>query len=640
MNWRTTLVLAAIAVAVFAYFKFFEIKQPSTEEAKRQAQNVVKFDRTKIDGVIIQNGDEKIEIRRRDGKWRLETPIKDQADSSLVENLFSDLENWQKDSTISAKEIDADKSKLNEYGLNKSKLRLKLTGQERPPEILFGKDAALEGKMYVRFEDSKETFLAGQSIKKDVDKKPEEFRDRKLTDLSTTQVSRLILKTPAGEMELQKKGDHWDIMKPLRARADEQKVRDLIAQVTSSRIQQFVADDRGDLHAYGLADPRGSITLFGQEEKKDQKVEIGGSIKVFGQEDKGQMLQIGAVSQKEKDQVYARFAPRGFVYTLPKRIEEVLNTKPDDLRDHHLVRIDTNILDRITIDAPGKSKTVLARKGDDWTIASSKNTPANSGEVRRFIDALQNEQVARFVEDVASNLPKYGLDKPQLQLTLSSFASENTAETQAGEQAFVTIGFGKVDGDKVYARLADEPFVVAVRRALLDQISTDPLQWQELSIFKLKPEQIHRLSVTAKYEVTLARDAKGEWNWVVGVGQINQTNLRSLLSTLSNLRAVRWVGPTIPQQGFDKPQLVISFTTSPDDKSPHRLLVGSSAGDGTWFAHVDEREGTFVINDSDLNLLRLPLAIAPGSPPASAAGANALPIPSASASASAVATPR
>src|SRR6266571_6875862 len=225
MNWRTTLVLAAITLGVFAYLRFVEMKQPSTEEAKRQAQNVVKFDRNKINGIVIQNGDDKIEMGRRDNKWRLETPIKDQADGSLIENLLSDLENWQKDATISAKEIEADKSKLNEYGLNKPKLKLKLIGQDRPPEILFGKDAALEGKMYVRLGDSKETFLAGQSIKKDIDKKPEEFRDRKLTDLNTAQVSRLVLKTPAGEMELQKKGDHWDIMKPLRARADEQKVR-------------------------------------------------------------------------------------------------------------------------------------------------------------------------------------------------------------------------------------------------------------------------------------------------------------------------------------------------------------------------------------------------------------------------------
>ena len=619
MNWRTTFVLAAIVLAVFAYFRFFELKQPSTEEAKRQAQNVVNFDRAKIDGVIIQNGDEKIEMRRRDNKWRLETPIKDQADASLIENLLSDLENWQKDGTIPAKEIEADKNKLNEYGLNKPKLKLKLVGQDRPPEILFGKDAVLEGRMYVRFDNSKETFLAGQSVKKDVDRKPEEFRDRKLTDLITAQIMRVVLKTPAGEMELQRKGDHWDIVKPLRARGDDQKIADLIAQVTTARIQQFVADDHGDLHAYGLAEPRGAITLFTQEDKR------------------GQLLQIGGVPEKEKDQLYVRFAPRGFVYTLPKKIEEVLDTKPNDLRDRHLVRIDTNILDRITIDAPGKGKTVLARKGENWTIVSRKNAPANSGEVRRLIETLQNEQLTRFVEDVASNLPKYGLDKPQLQLTFSSFASENTAETKAGEQPFATIVFGKADGDNVYARLGDEPFVVAVRRSLLDRLSTDPLQWQELWIFKFKPEQIHRLSVAANNESSLVRNAKGEWTWVNGGGSINQTNLESLLTTLSNLHAVRWVAATAPQQGFDKPQLAITFTTSLDDKSSHKLLIGSKDGDGTWFARAEEREGTFVVSDPDFNTLRLPLAVVPGSPtPAGGASASSV----SSMSATPTATPR
>src|SRR5207302_4812398 len=221
---------------------------------------------------------------------------------------------------------------------------------------------------------------------------------------------------------------------------------------------------------YGLTKPLGSITLYDEAEKKDENVEIGESIKVFGREDKGQTLQIGSVPEKEKDQIYVRFAPRRSVYTLPKKTEETLNTKPADLRDNHLVRIDTNILDRITIDAPGKGKTVLARKDENWTIASRKNAPANSSEVRHLIDTLQNEQVTKFAEEVASDLPKYGLDKPQLQLTFSSFASENTAETKAGERPFATIAFGKVDGDNVYARLGDEPFIVAARRGLLEQI--------------------------------------------------------------------------------------------------------------------------------------------------------------------------
>ncbi len=588
MNWRTTLVLAAITLGVLAYLRFVEMKQPSTEEAKRQAQNVVTFDRNKINGIVIQNGDEKIEMRRRDNRWRLETPIKDQADNSLIENLLSDLENWQKDGTISAKEVEADKSKLNEYGLNKPKLRLKLIGQDRPPEILFGKDAALEGKMYVRFENSKETFLAGQSVRKDIDKKPEEFRDRKLTDLITAQVSRVILKTPAGEMELQKKGDHWEIVKPLRARADDQKINDLIAQITTARIQQFVADDHGDLHPYGLAEPRGAITLFTQEDKQ------------------GQLLQIGSMPEKEKDQTYVRFASRGFVYTVPKKIDEILSTKPDDLRDRHLVRFDTNVLDRITIDAPDKGKIVLARKGEEWTIANRKNAPANSGEIRRFIDTVQNERVTKFVEDVASNLPKYGLATPQLQLTFSSFASENTAETKAGEEPFATVAFGKVDGDNIYARLADEPFVVAVRRGLLDRVSTDPLQWQELSIFKFKPEQIHRLSVMTDKELSLERTGNNQWRWLKGSGDINQTNVQSLLNTLSSLHAVRWLGAT-PQHGFEKLQLVLTFTTSPDDRASHKVTIGAGSGDGMWCARVDEREGAFVISNQDVNALKLPL---------------------------------
>ncbi len=617
MKWKWTLVLFAITAGVFAYLFFVERNRPGTEEATRQAQNVVNFDRDKIDGVVIQNGDDKIDIRRHDDKWRLETPIKDQADSSLVTNLLSELENWQKDASISAKEMEADKSKLADYGLANPKLRLKLVGQGAPPEILFGKDAALEGRMYVRFDNSKETFLAGQSVKKALDKKPEDFRDRKLTDLIMAQVVRVVLKTPAGEMELQKKGDHWEIVKPLHTRADDQKVSDMIAQVTTARIQQFVADDRGDLHPYGLAEPRGALTLFAQDDKSGRRGDTDSS-----RGEQGQTLQIGSVPEKEKDQVYVRFSPRAFVYTLPKKIEEILNSKPNDLRDRHLIRIDTKILDRLTIDAPGKGKTVLARKDENWTIASKNNAPANSSEVRRLINTLQNEQVTKFVEDVASNLPKYGLDKPQLSVTFSSFASENTAETKAGEQPFASVAFGKVEGDAVYARVGDEPFVVAVKRTLLDQIFADPLQWQELSIFNFKPDQIHRLSVTTDKMLALVRGQNNQWSWTTGSGTINQTNLHSLLNTLSTLHAVRWVGSTTSAHAFDKPQLVITFTTSPDDKATHKLVIGGAAPEGGAFAKVDEREGTFAISNPDVRALKLPL-VAPESPtPAATASAS------------------
>lgn len=610
MKSKTTLILLVVVVALALWIKFYESKQPNTEERKRLAGNVVNFEEDDLDGIVIQNGDDRIELRRNDKKWRLETPIKDQADSSLVDSVVSALGSWQKDETISEDEIEKDKGRLEEYDLEKPKLRVKLLGKGMPPEILFGKDAALEGKMYVRLENSKDSFLVSQRVKTNVTKKAEEFRDRKLTDASNSEISRVALKTAAGEMELQKQGEHWEITRPLRARGDTQKVGDLVSQMTAARIQQFVAEAGGDLQPYGLTEPRGSITLFKQDDKE------------------GQVLQIGGTPPEQQDQVYVRFSARNFVYTLPKKLEEILNTKPADLRDRHLVRFDTNLLDRITIDAPGKGKTVLARKEQVWAISSRDNQLANNTEVTRLLDTLKNAQVTRFVEDVASDLPKYGLDQPQLQVTLSSFASENTAETAAGEKPIATIAFGKVDGDNVFARIGEEPFIVGVPRTLLDQIFADPAKWQELAIFKFKPEDLQRLTVRTDKETTLTRGPNNEWARAEGSEPVNQVNVQSLLNTLSDLRAVRWESTATPQQAFDQVQITIEFTTSADDKTMHKLVVGGPAGGGMWYGRVEGREGVFVLSNPDFNALRLPLGeptappVAPSPPAAPAASAS------------------
>src|SRR3954462_9565448 len=347
MRTKTTILLLMVALGVGLYIKFYESKGPNSEEAKRQAGNVVNLERDALEGIVIQNGDDRIELKKQDQKWRIDAPFKDQADRGAVENLISDLDAWPKFDSIPAREIEKNKTLLDEYGLSKGKLKLKLLGKDAPPEITFGNDAALQGKMYVRVGDAGDVIVAPQSVRNDIAKKPEDFRDKKLTDLTTAQVVRALVKTAAGEMELEKKADHWEILKPLRARGDDQKINDLLAQITTAQIQQFVAEDRGDLRPYGLAEPRGSVTLFAVDDKT------------------GQTLQIGGVPEKEKEQVYVRFTARNAVYTLPKKIEEILALKPADLRDRHLVRVHSNLLDRVTVEAAGKGKTVLGRKDDN-----------------------------------------------------------------------------------------------------------------------------------------------------------------------------------------------------------------------------------------------------------------------------------
>src|SRR2546421_12437106 len=134
MKTKTTLLLLILAIAVALWIKFYESKGPNTEEAKRLAGNVVNFERDSLDGIVIQNGDDRIELKKQDQKWRIEAPFKDQADRGAVENLINDLDGWQKVDSIPTSEIAKNKNLLDEYGLRKGKLKLKLLGKNAPPE--------------------------------------------------------------------------------------------------------------------------------------------------------------------------------------------------------------------------------------------------------------------------------------------------------------------------------------------------------------------------------------------------------------------------------------------------------------------------------------------------------------------------
>src|SRR5207302_7613660 len=86
---------------------------------------------------------------------------------------------------------------------------------------------------------------------------------------------KVIVKNPSGELEVRKEQDQWRLVKPLQARADDQKVEDLIAQITTARIDSFLPDDAAKMSAYGLAEPRGTVSLFPQGDEKPIVFQVG-----------------------------------------------------------------------------------------------------------------------------------------------------------------------------------------------------------------------------------------------------------------------------------------------------------------------------------------------------------------------------
>jgi len=599
MKSKNTLLLLLVAGAIYAFIYFFESKQPTSQDNAAHAGRVVEFDRDKINAITIKNTDGTIKLVKKDNAWLLEAPVKDRADSGVINQLFTTAEGLKSEEAIPTDKQGSGKDLLKDFGLTSSETRLTFAGGPKTVELVFGKDAAVEGKLYVRLEDSKTAHVISNDLKNQITKKPDDFRDHKLTDVVTTQVTKADLKSGAGEIELEKKEQHWSLSKPFKARGNDQKIGDVISQVANARVDSFVADG-SNLASFGLQEPRGSVTLTAEGSKEPV------------------VLQIGKAVEKEKDKIYVKLSTRDAVLVVPKTLDAVLDTKPGDVRDRNLARFSSDIVDRINIESPGKDKIVLARKGESWVRkADGKDLPINTPAAAKLLSELQTGQVVNFVADVATELPKYGLDRPQETITLSSYASENTAETKAGEKSIVTILFGKTEEGNVYAKLDDEPFVVSVSKSILDFAMTDPLQWQDLAIYKNKPEDITALEIAGENRptVTLERDKDKKWVLAKGDGKVNQTNLQSVLNTLATLRAVRWVGAAAPNQDLAQPKLTVSFKAS----APGKLSLGAQSSDMLTYASADGLTGTFAVSQPDVTVFELPLiegAPATTTPPA------------------------
>ena len=584
MSTKTTLLLLAVTGLLLGFIALYESKQPKSWQAADRERYMLLFDPNSVEGIDIVSSEDKVKLRKQGSQWRMESPVKDRADAKAIQDILACCESLQKEPVAGAS--NADKKQLKAFGVAKPSVRLKLLGPEMPPELLFGKETAVEGKMYLRLEGSNSVSVARSDLRNLIVRKSDEFRDRQLADFDSRGVSKVSVKTAAGEIELALQAGNWGVVKPIHARADDARVNAFLNSLLHTQIAAFLPEN--SLNSYGLSEPRATVTFTTSHYKQPVALEIG-------------------ARDEKTGGVYGRFSSRSAVCLLPKESQNILKLQPNDLRDRHLMRLELDFVDRITLRPAGKAPILLQRSQEEWMLRP-ENAPANKAKILQLVKELQTRKVEGFVTDVASDLAKYGFDQPQLRVTFSAYASENTSDTNAGEQPILTLAFGKTDGDVVYARLEDEPFIVSVNKELLGQISNNPVEWRANELFRFKPSEITALDVTSftdgipRPPVSLIFKG-GEWIADEGSapGKLNAVNIQSLVNTLAPLRAMQWTGEADPLV----PSVTLAFTTS-DGKS-HKVILGAPAVDGSCLGRLEGDAGVFRLAAPDVSALRLPL---------------------------------
>ena len=249
---------------------------------------------------------------------------------------------------------------------------------------------------------------------------------------------------------------------------------------------------------------------------------------------------------------------KGTVITVKAADYAWLSDAVDALRERKFIEIDPTQVTQVDIRQGERSVQLqkLERENsageDDWQVLSVSGHEANTrlpGDpqvIEHLLEALRNIDAEEFVSDApsAEDNARYGFDQP------------NAVVKIKGAGKTTTLVFGKVLVDApqfIYAKLAGEPYIYAVRSRVLALVSTNPLQYRERVVVKQPSSaQVFHIKLSDLETSNVLIDEKidpDKTTWPVALEKFPKKQREALLSIISASKEFRVKHYVTPSYG-------------------------------------------------------------------------------------------
>jgi hypothetical protein len=370
------------------------------------------------------------------------------------------------------------------------------------------------------------------STKGPVDDSPK--KDKVFTVVSD-KIDELEIRSESGDRTtLRRKGTDWEIVQPITAPPDQATVSGIASNLSSVEIQRVIDENPPDLKEYGLAEPR---------------VEV--AFKANGQQ---RRLQLGQKTPAGSD-LYAKLPDSKRVFLIPSYLDSTFNRTTFDLRDKSVLKVDREKVDSLEVSSNAKT-TRFEKKNGEWQIAQPAAGRAEFSAVDGLVSRISSVQMKSIVPD-ATDLKKYGLDKPVATVRLGSGSS----------QAALAIG-GAAETGTAYAKDLSRPAVFTIESSLADDLKKDASEYRQKDLFDARSFNTTRLEIThnnqtAAFEKTKVKNKDGKeeekWRQVAPTARdVDASKIEALISAATGARASSFVDTTA-KTGLDKPELIVGF---------------------------------------------------------------------------------
>lgn len=271
MRTRNLLILAIAVVLVAGYILLFERHQPTSEEAREQAERVLPgLDRDRVVAVDIDGEQGEVRLERSGDDWRIVRPLDFPADATAVSSLLGSLENLDRDRVLPSEEVDPA-----EYGLDEPEVTVAVELEDGGElRLQIGAEMPLGSNRALRAGGSGDVILAPGWFVTDLDRELDEWRSRDVVDLVSSDVASLEIVGRDGDtIEAVRVGDLWRLLEPVEDLAHREHLRNLVSDLNALRVAEFA--DGADPGELGLDAPAWRITVVRADGDEPVRLALG-----------------------------------------------------------------------------------------------------------------------------------------------------------------------------------------------------------------------------------------------------------------------------------------------------------------------------------------------------------------------------
>jgi hypothetical protein len=326
----------------------------------------------------------------------------------------------------------------------------------------------------------------------------------------TKDVTAVELRRGAETVRLQREGENWQLLEPVKARGSRAAVDELLANVTTAKIDREIDPSPKSLADFGLDKPAADVTLT----LKDGKA-LG--------------LQLGAKNPTGV-WVYARERDKPAVFVLGESVLRDVTKPVADFRDRTILAFDSKDVSGFEIVLPEET---IAVEGESraWRITRPVALRADSETVSEFLDRLTGQKVKEFVAEAPAARDAYGLERP-VRVTIHTGRDKDRVTR--------TLLLGKVDAARkgVYAMRAGESSVLLVPEEVWTQVPKNVGVLRNKTLVEVERDKVSTLEIESpRGAVTVARE-NDQWKIVAPQPlPADQVEVGAVLAKLHDLRA-------------------------------------------------------------------------------------------------------